>query len=114
MWFVYHVMPALLAAASGICLYVSLRHMPCDTAAGRKVKLAATLLAVAGMLDFCSVWTLFMMHLCVFLLLWLLLRKLAHRRMIWGFPLSWSVGAGADHRRHGAMRASSTGPIMSW
>lgn len=29
-----------------------------------------------------------MMHLCVFLLLWLLLRKLAHRRMIWGFPLS--------------------------
>lgn len=88
MWFVYHVMPALLAAASGICLYVSLRHMPCDAAAGRKVKLAATLLAVAGMLDFCSVWTLFMMHLCVFLLLWLLLRKLAHRRMIWGFPLS--------------------------
>lgn len=54
MWFVYHVMPALLAAASGICLYVSLRHMPCDAAAGRKVKLAATLLAVAGMLDFAA------------------------------------------------------------
>ena len=113
MWFVYHVMPALLAAASGICLYVSLRHMPCDTAAGRKVKLAATLLAVAGMLDFLQRMDL--VHdasVCVPAAVAAVAKACSSPHDM-GLSVVLSVGAGADHRRMGNARVI-TGPIMSW
>ena len=93
MWIVYHVFPAVLAVSAGICLYISLCKL-CETRTSwRRASALIAVLAALFMLDLCSVWTLFMMHLCVFLLLWLLARRLSSRRLCWGLPLSCLLAA---------------------
>ena len=93
MWIVYHVFPAVLAVSAGICLYISLCKL-CETRTSwRRASALIAAIAALFMLDLCSVWTLFMMHLCVFLLLWLLARRLSSRRLCWGLPLSCLLAA---------------------
>ena len=93
MWIVYHVFPAVLAVSAGICLYISLCKL-CETRTSwRRASALIAALAALFMLDLCSMWTLFMMHLCVFLLLWLLARRLSSRRLCWGLPLSCLLAA---------------------
>ena len=81
MWIVYHVFPAVLAVSAGICLYISLCKL-CETRTSwRRASALIAAIAALFMLGPCSVWTLFMMHLFVFLLLWLPEPRLACPRL---------------------------------
>ena len=98
MWIVYHVFPAVLAVSAGICLYISLCKL-CETRTSwRRASALIAALAALFMLDLCSMWTLFMMHLCVFL------------RIAWLSDLHYPTSADAGALRQLVRRISDEQP----